>query len=144
MNVFLRRSQPPFLVPNVLLLPISLDSIRVLVAILAPVTQIPGPPFLRTIPTYLAVHRIDRNLLPVILGAAATLTDRFAAYRLRRLILRWQEVSLTVAATPFDHTGGCRIPEAPLSGGRFRNCYSVRTASWPMAGSFLDYKTGWK
>jgi len=36
---------------------------------------------------------------------------------------------LTAAASPFDHTGGCRILGARRSGGRFRNCYRVHTAS---------------
>jgi hypothetical protein len=52
---------------------------------------------------------------------------------LPRLIFRWLEDPLTVAASPFDHTGGCRIPWTWLSGERFRNCYSVGTTSWPIA-----------
>jgi hypothetical protein len=45
----------------------------------------------------------------VILGAAAALATTVAAHRLPRLVFRWLEGPLTVAASPFDHTGGCRI-----------------------------------
>ena len=44
-----------------------------------------------------------------ILGATAALATQLAAHQLPRLIFRWLEDLLTVAASPFDHTGGCRI-----------------------------------
>jgi hypothetical protein len=57
----------------------------------------------------LTVFRVRRDLLAVIIGAAAALAFELAAHQLPRLILRRLEVLLTVAASPFDHTGGCRI-----------------------------------
>jgi hypothetical protein len=85
------------------------DCGRVLFAILPPVIRIPGSPFLRTIAAHLAVYRVGSHLLPVIVGAPEALTLGFAAHRLRRPIFRWLKDPLTVAASPFDHTGGCRI-----------------------------------
>jgi len=41
--------------------------------------------------------------------AAATLTTGVAARRLPRLIFRGLEDLFTKAASPFHHTGGCRI-----------------------------------
>jgi hypothetical protein len=101
--------QAPLLVPNVLLLAIPLNGGRVLLTIPPPVIRIPGSPFLRAVPAYLAVLRVCGNLLAVIPGAAAALATGVAAHRLPRLIFRWLEDPLTVAASPFDHTGGCRI-----------------------------------
>ncbi len=105
-----------------------------LFAILTPVVQVAGAPFLWAVQAHLAVLRIRRDLLAVILGATSALASGIGTHRLPRLIFRWLEDSLTVAASPCDHTGGCRILAERLSGGRFRNCYSVRTASWLMAG----------
>src|SRR5215831_7975098 len=104
-----------------------------LFAVPPPVIRIPGSPFLWAVQAHLAVFRVRSDLLTVILSAAAALATGIAAHRLPRLIFRWLEDPLTVAASPFDHNGGCRILLDGLSGGRFRNCYSVRTASWPMA-----------
>jgi len=96
------------LVPNVLLLAVPLDDGRALLTVPPPVIGVAGAPFLRAVPAYLVVFRVGIDLLAVILGATAALAGRFRAHRLPRLILRWQEASLTVAASPFDHTGGCR------------------------------------
>src|ERR1700749_4504156 len=82
---------------------------RVLLAILPPVIRMARAPLLRTIAAHLAVYRVGSHLLPVIVGAPAALTLGFAAHRLRRPIFRWLKDPLTVAASPFDHTGGCRI-----------------------------------
>src|SRR5262249_50678737 len=123
----------PFLLPNVLLLAIPLDGVGVLLAIVPPVIGISGSPFLRAVQTHLPVFRVRHNLPAVILRAASALATEIAADRLRRLILRGLEDPLTVAASPFDHNGGCRILRSAMSGGRFRNCYRVHTASWPMA-----------
>jgi len=38
-----------------------------------------------------------------------------AAYRPPRLMFRWLEGSFTVAASPFDHTGGCRTGSVAIS-----------------------------
>ena len=102
----------PFLVPNLLLLAVPLDGGRVLFAILSPVIRVAGTPFLRTVPAYQTVFRVRRDLLTVIIGAAAPLAVRLATHRLRRLIFRWLEDSFTVAASPFDHIAGCRTPGA--------------------------------
>lgn len=80
-----------------------------LFAVPPPVIRIPGSPFLRAVQAYLSVFRVRRDLLAVILGAAPAVATGVAAHRLSRLILRRLEGSLTVAASPFDHTGGCRI-----------------------------------
>src|SRR5690349_19636012 len=69
-------------------------------------------------------------------------------YRFPRLILRWLKDHVTVAATPFDHTGVV----APAADGfsareeRFRNCCRVRTASWPcgLAGRRLRGRRWWR
>jgi hypothetical protein len=96
----------------VLLLAIALDGGRVLFPILPPIVWIPGSPFLGTVQAHLAVFRVRRDLLAVIFGAAAALTTGVAAHRLSRLIFRGLEDLLTVAASPFDHIAGCRIPDA--------------------------------
>ena len=61
-------------------------------------------PFLRAVQANLAVFRVRCDLLAVILSAAAALAAGVAAHRLSRLIFRWLEDPLTVAAAPFDHT----------------------------------------
>ena len=48
----------------------------------------------------------------------SALTFGPAAHDLPRLILRRLEVLLTIAASPFDHTGGCRTLGAPSRGSR--------------------------
>ena len=125
----------PFLVSNLLQLTIPLNDGRVLFAIPSPVVRIAGAPLLRTIQAFLPVDRVRSDLLAVIIGAATPLAVGLTAYRLPRLILRWLEDHLTVAAAPFDHTGGCRTAEASVSDGRFRNCCRVHTASPPMSSS---------
>jgi len=93
----------------VLLLAVPLDGGRMLFAVSTPVVRITGSPFLRAVQAHLAVFRVRRDLLAVILSAAAALATGIAAHRLSRLIFRWLENPLTVAASPFDHTGGCRM-----------------------------------
>ena len=102
----------PFLVTNLLLLAVPLDGGRVLFAIPSPIIRVAGTPLLRTVPAYQAVFRIRSDLLTVIVGAAAPLAVGLAAHRLPKLIFRWLEDSFTVAASPFDHIAGCRIPGA--------------------------------
>ncbi|MGA9798080.1 MAG: hypothetical protein WBQ68_03665 [Terriglobales bacterium] len=101
-------AQALFLVPSVLLLAVALDRGWVLLTVPPPVIGVVGPPFLRAVQAYLAVFRVCRDFLPVIIGAALPLARKFAAYQLPGLIFRWLEGSLTVAALPFDHTAGCR------------------------------------
>jgi hypothetical protein len=100
------------LVPNLLLLAVPLDGGGVLFAIPPPIIRVAGTPLLRTVPAYQAVFRIRSDLLTVIIGAAAPLASRLAAHQLPRLILRRLKVLLTIAASPFDHIAGCRIPGA--------------------------------
>jgi hypothetical protein len=96
-------------VPNVLLLAVPLHGGRMLFAVTPPIIWIPGSPFLWAVQAHLAVFRVRSDLLAVILSAAPALATGIAAHRLSRLIFRWLENPLTVAALPFDHTGGCRI-----------------------------------
>ena len=91
-----------------LLLAIPLDGGRVLFAIPPPVARGAGSPFLRAVQAYLAVFRVRRDLLAVVLSPPTAPATGIAAHQMSRLILRRLERSLTVAATPFDHTGGCR------------------------------------
>lgn len=101
-------AQTLFLVPNVPLLAVALDRGGGLLAIPPPIIGVPGTPFLRAVQAYLAIFRVRGDLLAMIIGAAAPLAAGVAAYRLPRLIFRWLEGSLTVGASPLDHTGGCR------------------------------------
>src|SRR5262252_7998928 len=80
-----------------------------LFAVPAPVIRIPGPPFLWAVQAHLAIFRVRSDLLAVILSAAAALATGIAAHRLPRLIFRWLEDPLTVAASPFAHKGRCLI-----------------------------------
>ena len=95
----------PFLVPNLLELTIPLNDGRMLFAIPSPVVRVAGAPLLRTIQAFLPVNRVHSDLLAVIIGAATPLALGLTANQLPRLILRWLENHLTVAATPFDHSG---------------------------------------
>jgi len=104
------------LVPNVLLLAVALDGGGVLLAIPPPVLGIAGAPFLRTVQAYLAVFGVPGDLSAVMIGAAAPLAAGVAAYRLPRSIFRWLEGSLTVGASPLEHTGGCRTGARSFSG----------------------------
>ena len=74
-------------------------------AVPPPVIGIAGPPLPRAVAAYLAVFGVGGDLLPVIIGAALALANRLAADRLRRLKLRRLKGLLTIAATPFTHTG---------------------------------------
>lgn len=101
------------MVPNLLLFAVPFYSGRMLLAILPPVVAVAGAPLLRTVQTDLAVFGIAGDLAAVIVNAPMALASRVAANQLPRLILRWLEVSLTVAASPFDHTGGYRTARLP-------------------------------
>ena len=74
-----------------------------------PIVRVVGPPFLWAVQAYRAVFRVRRDPPAVIFSAAAALAAGVAAHCLRRLVLRGLKGSLTVAASPFDHIGGCRI-----------------------------------
>jgi len=126
------------LVPDVLPLAVARNGGRVLVAITAPVIQVLSAPLLNTVQAYLAVFGVGDYPLAVIIGSTSPLAARFAANRLPRLILRWLEDSFTIAATPFDHIGGCRTvrPEA-------KNLETVvESVPPPRRWPFLNYKTG--
>ena len=117
-------------------LAIPLDCGGVLPAILSPILGIPGAPLLSAVRAGLPVFRVRGKFLPSIIGAAAPLAIRLTASRLTRLKLRWQEASLTVTASPFHHTGGCRTEAGRFScAEEFRSCCRVDTASPPMAHS---------
>lgn len=93
-----------------LLLAIPRDRGWVLLTVSPPIVRIPGSPFLRAVPTHFAVFWVRRDLLTVVLSAATSLATGLAAHRLPGLIFRWLEDLFTVAASPFEHIGGCRIP----------------------------------
>jgi hypothetical protein len=86
-------------------LAILLNGVWVLFAVPPPVIRIPSSPLLRAIQAHLAVLRVRRDPLAVIVSAAAALAAGVAAHRLPRLIFGRLENPLTVAASPFDHTG---------------------------------------
>jgi hypothetical protein len=88
---------------ELLLLAVPFNRLGMCSAVALPVIRITGPPFSRAIAADLAVFRIDGNLLPVILGAALALADRFAADRLAGLKLRRLKGLLAVAAAVFTH-----------------------------------------
>jgi len=97
------------LVPNVLSLAIALYGGRVSLPVPPPIVRVAGSPFLWAVPAHLAVFRVRRDFPAVIFSAAPALALGTAAHRLRRLKLRGLKYPFTVAATPFDHTGGSRI-----------------------------------
>ena len=107
--LFCKVAEAPFLVPNVLLLAVPLDGGRVPLTVAPPIIRVARSPLLRAIQADLPVLRVRYDPLAVILSAAAALAAGVAAHRLGRMILRGLEDPLTVAASPFDHTGGCRI-----------------------------------
>lgn|SRR5581483_7733364 len=98
-------AQTLFLVPNVLQAAVPFDGSRVLRTVPSPVVRVAGAPVLRTIQAALPIYRVCRDLLAVVISAAAPLALGLTAYQLTWLIFRWLEALLTVAATPFDHTG---------------------------------------
>jgi hypothetical protein len=65
----------------------------------------------------------------VVIGASSPLASGLAAHQLPRLIFRRLEILLTVAASPIDHTGGCRIPGARPSGQDSETPIECSTAS---------------
>jgi len=85
-------------------LAVPLDGGRLLLAILPPIIRMARAPLLRTVAAYLAIFRICRDFLAVIVCATAALAVGAAAHQLPRLILRRQEGVLAEAASPFDHT----------------------------------------
>jgi hypothetical protein len=110
----------------------------VALAITPPVIRVSRTPLLKTVEAHLAAFGVGGYFLAVIIGAAAPLAARFAANRLPWLILRWLEDSFTVAATPFDHTGGCRTVRPGV-----KNLEAVlESVPPPRRWPFLNYKTG--
>jgi len=64
-----------------------------------------GPPLPAAILTYLTVFRIRSNLAAVGFRASTPLALRPAADRLTGLKLGGLEDPITIATSPFDHTG---------------------------------------
>ena len=110
-------AQTPSLIPNVLLLSVTLHGARVLLAIPPPVVRMVGAPFLRTVAAHLSVFRVREDLLAVIFSATAALAVGAAAYQLPRLVFRRQEGLLAEPASPFDHTAVVASCGVRLSGG---------------------------
>ncbi|MDQ6760798.1 MAG: hypothetical protein M3Z32_13175 [Acidobacteriota bacterium] len=96
-------AQATLSVTSLLLIAIVLNGSGVLFPISLPVIGIADTPLAGTVPAYVAVFGIGGDLRFVILGAPPLLAIRSTAYRLARLELRWREVPLAHAATPFAH-----------------------------------------
>ncbi len=80
-----------------------------------PIVWVTGSPFLGAVQAHLAVFRISRNFLAVIVGATPALAAGVVTHRLLRLIFGGVEELLTVPASSVDHTGGCRIPRSVMA-----------------------------
>ncbi|HEY6304079.1 MAG TPA: hypothetical protein VIX14_13550 [Terriglobales bacterium] len=100
------------MVPNLLLVAIPLNRLRVLLAIPPPVIGIAGAPFLSAIQASLAIFGVRRDLLAVVIGAAPPLALWIPAYRLLRLKLGWLENPPAIPTLAYAHIGGCRTGEA--------------------------------
>ncbi len=81
------------------------DDGRIALSSPAPILGMAGPPFPAAILTDLPVFRVRRDLLAAAIGAAPPLTFWTTADGLTGLKLRGVENLLTIATTPFDHTG---------------------------------------
>ena len=57
-----------------------------------------GPPLLPAVDDHLGIHRVGLNLVPVVIGAAASLALRLAAYALLESVRRGVKASLAVWA----------------------------------------------
>jgi len=115
-------ASPALLVPASLLLAVEFNDGRIALPSPPPVIEMAGPPFPAAILTNLTIFRIGGNLLAAAIGAAPSLTFWPTANGLTGLKPRWLEDLLTIATTPFDHTGVC-LTELDL-----RTC-GVRTGS---------------
>jgi hypothetical protein len=93
----------PSLVPVPLALAVSFRPRGVVLKQLRPVTRMLGTPLLRALQAPLSIHRIGRDLPPVVFTAAPPLADRIAACGLSRLELGWFKRTLAIAADPFSH-----------------------------------------
>jgi hypothetical protein len=82
-----------------LALTVALDQLRVLLAVLFLVVGMFVPPLLLAVVDDLAILRVGRQLLPVIIAAAPTLARRPTAYALLRTINRGQKRTLAVRTT---------------------------------------------
>ena len=105
--------QALFAVAALLLLPVVRYGSRVFLAISPPIVRVFGAPFARAVQTNLAINFVACQPLLARVTAPLLLTLRLTANALLRLILRWLEGFLTVAAAPFAHTGRYRI-DCPL------------------------------
>jgi hypothetical protein len=86
-------------------LAVVFDDGRIALASSPPVIGMAAPPLPAAILTDLTVFRIGGNLLAAIIGAAPPLAFWPTANGLPGLKLRGLEDLLTIATTPFDHTG---------------------------------------
>ena len=96
---------PPLLIPDSLLLAVVFNDGRIALPSPAPVIGMAGPPSSAAILTDLPVLRVRRDLLAAAIGAAPPLAFWLTANGLTGLKLRGLENLLTIATTPFDHTG---------------------------------------
>ena len=101
--------------------------------VLLPVTGMAGAPLLTAVPAHLAIFRIGGDLLPVVVGAALSLTLASTADGLAWLKLRWLENLLAIATAPFTHTGVVAQAAADLE---------TAVECVPRPRQWLNYKTG--
>ena len=104
-ELLLERSRSRASDPDSLQLEVVMDNGWMALPAPVPVVGMAGPPFPATILTAVPVFRIRGDLPAVIIGAPSPLAFRLAADGLLRLTRRWLEDPLTIATSPFDHTG---------------------------------------
>jgi len=91
------------LVPALLPLAITFHLLRVVLAVLLPVTGVCPAPLLRTVPADLLINRIGSNLPPLIIPPALPLARRLAANELLRMIAGRLKDLLAERATAITH-----------------------------------------
>ena len=113
--------QPPLFVAQALLSAISFYLLRVILAIFLPIVRVRLAPLPRTLQTHLLVHRIESDLLPMIVAAALALACGVTANLLLRMIRgRLKDLPTIPAttilhqATPDQNGKGSFSPEAPF------------------------------
>lgn len=123
-GVVCKIRQPPFLVPQALLLAIPFHLPRVVLTVFLPIRRVCLAPLPRTLQANLLVQGIGSDLLPMVIGAALPLACRLVANLLLRMItVRLKSlptVTTTVAlhpAAPKENGSDSFSLEAPLQPG---------------------------
>ena len=108
-------------VPELLAFAVTGHYVGVFGPVALPVIRMARPPLLLAIAADVAAFGIGGDLLPVVVGAAPTLANRFTADRLKRLKLGRSKRLLTIAAAPFPHNRRCRTVSRLPCWSRFQN-----------------------